>query len=1342
MKPLTPYLPIDRLQALAAGENLPEACQGSALFADISGFTPLTEYLAAQLGQQRAAEELTRLLDQVYTALIDQVHRLHGSVIGFVGDAITCWFDERGESPDSPLRAAACAFAMQQAMRPFASVPVTGNLKAALAIKIGIASGPARRFLVGDPSIQLIDSLAGETLRQMSQAEGLAQKGEILLSADCAALLGDAVTQLEWRTHPENGLKFAVAGELTTSIEPSPWPTISPEALDETKIRPWMLPLLYERLQAGDTAQPELRPAVSLFLRFLGIDYDHDEEAGSKLDACIRRAQNTIHQSDGSLLQLTIGDKGSFLYAAFGAPLAHDDDALRAVRAALELQTQLQKQGLSSQVGLARGPARTGAYGSRERCSYGVIGDDAVLAARLMTAAPPGETRCAYSIYRELHQKLNFESLPPVRVKGKAGLIPVYRPVSSQRAVTGSHFAIIGRQLERAQLEASLEALQVGQPGLLMIEGEAGIGKSRLVEELVRMARERGLSLLAGAGQSIEQQTPYRAWRDVFSAYFDLDNLSESGERQTRIQSLVERLLPNEVSRLPVLNDLLGLSLPENDLTRSLDPQLRQQNATILLEALLHIWAAERPLILILEDVHWLDSLSWDLALQVIHSLSAQRVAFLLVLVNRPLDENSPGQRVLRQLRALEITRAIALSTHAPPEILALVAQRLGVAVDTLPTPLVELVQTRSSGNPFFADELLLNLLDRGLISVSSDAQSRPSCAITGDLAQSASTLPDTLHGLILARIDRLPPERQFIIKAAAVIGRAFAFTPLQYILNRQATILERALKDHLASLKTADFTFVETIEPDLTYIFKHIITQEAAYQTLLFGQRRELHRLVAEWYEARTDVQTFLPLLAYHYRYAEDREKERSYATLAGNQAAAQYANAEALIFFSRALDLTSPDETNARYELLLSRESILHLIGERNAQAEDLNELTRLADEFQIPSKRAEAFYRRARYAEVIADFPQAISAAHSAVELAQKAGAPNLESAAHLMWGHALMRQDLEAARGQMEQALALAQAGDDHRQQAEILGWLGRVLPESDPSLARQQLGEALKLSRELNDRQLQGRILHHLAVFAAAINYDYGQAIDYYRQAVAIFHTIGDLNAEASSSYNLAVNVTHMGQLNEAQVCANLTLRIAQQIDDKEQMAFSLEMLGDLAHSKGEYALAQASLEQALSVVQPLGNDGLQGGILTSLAETLIAQGDFTRAETLLLQAKSLRENLLGSHATVDQVACLAHLELERGNLARAADYVGQFMTIQQANPTLSQANDPARDVLIAYRVLHSIGHPAAAELLNMAYTELNRRANIMVDLKLRESFLQNVPTHREIIETYLRSQGT
>jgi class 3 adenylate cyclase len=175
------YLPMDRRQAIAEGRELPDRAEGSALFADISGFTPLAEALAVQLGSQRGVEELTHQLNRVYEALIVQVHRYGGSVIGFVGDAITCWFDG-----DDGLRATACALAMQRAIAPFAEIEVMSGITAALTIKVGIANGPVRRFRVGDPRIQYIDTLAGDTLRRMSLAEGLARRGagEVVLDGD------------------------------------------------------------------------------------------------------------------------------------------------------------------------------------------------------------------------------------------------------------------------------------------------------------------------------------------------------------------------------------------------------------------------------------------------------------------------------------------------------------------------------------------------------------------------------------------------------------------------------------------------------------------------------------------------------------------------------------------------------------------------------------------------------------------------------------------------------------------------------------------------------------------------------------------------------------------------------------------------------------------------------------------------------------------------------------------------------------------------------------------------------------------------------------------------------
>ena len=323
------YIPTDRRRALARGETLPDRAQGSALFADISGFTPLTEALARELGPQRGAEEISRHLNLVYDALIDELDRYSGSVTGFSGDAITCWFDD-----DSGLRATACALAMQRAMGRFATVTLPSGACIALAMKAAVATGTVRRFLVGDPQVQLLDVLAGAILDHLAAAEHHAQKGEVVLDPAAVASLGGAAQVAAWRDDDDAGQRFGVVGGLTRPVTPSPWPALPSDALSDEQVRPWLLPPIYERLRSGQGEfLAELRPAVALFLRFAGIDYDADPQAHAKLDDFIRRVQHILARYDGTLLQLTIGDKGSYLYAAFGAPLAHEDDAVQIGRA-------------------------------------------------------------------------------------------------------------------------------------------------------------------------------------------------------------------------------------------------------------------------------------------------------------------------------------------------------------------------------------------------------------------------------------------------------------------------------------------------------------------------------------------------------------------------------------------------------------------------------------------------------------------------------------------------------------------------------------------------------------------------------------------------------------------------------------------------------------------------------------------------------------------------------------------------------------------------------------------------------------------------------------------------
>jgi len=459
------YIPMDRRQAMASNTSLPEFVHGAALFADVSGFTMLTEALANELGLQRGAEEVIRQLNRVYTVLIDEVHRYGGSVISFSGDAVTCWFNDldlmgNQHSSTSAERVIACALAMQKGMSQFAAITRPDGKTISLSIKVAVAVGPARRILVGDKAQHQIDVLAGNTLSVLAEAEHRANKGEIIMAVAGVPALEETFIVSEWRDEQQ----FAVITGLMRDVSPDPWQALSNDVISEAQARPWMLPAVFEKVRAGKSDMlSELRQATALFLKFSGLSYDTEVDAGVKLDTFIQWVDRVIAPYDGALVQLIVGDKGSYLYIVFGAPVAHKDDAIQAILAALDLAAPPETLAYITdiQIGIAYGQMRVGAYGSPTQRTYGAIGDKTNLAARLMQAATPslagsmpgqrGTIICNDSIYEIARTKIEFEPLPPIIVKGKTQPMAIYRPIGKLRNEENPD-STPARTLERARL--------------------------------------------------------------------------------------------------------------------------------------------------------------------------------------------------------------------------------------------------------------------------------------------------------------------------------------------------------------------------------------------------------------------------------------------------------------------------------------------------------------------------------------------------------------------------------------------------------------------------------------------------------------------------------------------------------------------------------------------------------------------------------------------------------------------------------------------------------------------------------------------------------------------------
>jgi class 3 adenylate cyclase/tetratricopeptide (TPR) repeat protein len=896
----TLYMPMERRQAIANAYPLPDRINGSVLFADISGFTALTTTLVEELGPERGVELLTNQLNQVYGDLINQVHRYRGSVISFAGDAITCWFDQ-----DNGARATAAGIAMQRVMMRYSAVITAANTAVEFGIKVAVTAGAARRLLVGNPRINTMDVIAGRLLDRVAAAEQQIQQGEIIVGREVVAQLGESIIVDEWRE--ANGESFAVIANDNHEIEPNPWPSLPP--INQEISRDWLLPPIYERLAEGlGEFIAELRPAVTFFLKFSGIDYDQDEDAGHKLNAYIRWVQSVLARYEAYLLQITMGDKGSYLYTLFGAPTAHEDDAARAVAAAIDLQTPPEHLGFiqNVQIGISQGVIYAGAYGSEARHTYAGLGDQVNMAARLMSAAKPGQTLVSGTVAKTA-VRYTFQNLGTMILKGKKEPQSVFAVQAQESArlddsLKGrSLVPMVGRTAEQAYLQARLEQLQAGISSIVIIEGEAGIGKSRLVADLQERATQLQVRFLIGLGDAIAQNTPYHAWRSVFLGLFGI----KEGDKGTAVQEKAYTHLlhlPALQERIPLLNSVLPLNIPDNELTAQMSGDVRAGNTRDILTAILAQLSS--PLLLILEDAHWFDSASWALMEQVRKTVAP----LMLAIITRPMQlTESPSHSQppeYKQLLVDENTHHLHLNSLPAEDAIALVCRRLGV--NSLPEPVAELIIDRAEGHPFFSEEMAYALRDTGHIQIENGR-----CHLVDPATRFRNLdFPDTIQGVITSRVDRLSPGQQLTLKVASVIGRVF---PYQTLHDIHPIVQDKPnLNTYLDTLERLEITPQETPPPKVSYIFKHITFQEVAYNLLLFSQRRQLHSGIAEWLETvnAQDLSPYFPLLAHHWTRAEVPEKAINYLEKAGEQALRNGAYREAIDFIQQALTLADTNQ------------------------------------------------------------------------------------------------------------------------------------------------------------------------------------------------------------------------------------------------------------------------------------------------------------------------------------------------------------------------------------------------------------------------------------------------
>ncbi|TAK14545.1 MAG: adenylate/guanylate cyclase domain-containing protein [Anaerolineae bacterium] len=885
-----------------------ESFQAAVLFADISGFTEVTTVLS-QRGPA-GAETLANLLNNYFGKLIDIILANGGDVVKFAGDALIALWPVEGPSlRPAILRAASCGQQVQTALKDFSAEGVQ------LSLKIAISAGAISQIHIGGVFSRWEFLLDGAPLVEVGLANDVARAGQVILGPSACEAAQDGVHG------PNVDFPNGHSGKLLERISatlPLPQPTQHPQLSEELAVRlkAYIPGAINDRLSVGQSGWlAELRRLTVLFINLPGLNAAASLESGQQI---ARLLQTSLYYYEGSINKLNVDDKGVTLVAALGLPpFAHEDDAARGVRAALRIRRELNALGIESYIGITSGLTFCGSVGNDRRREYTMIGDVVNLSARLMGLAKQQiELKKTHGVpilvdratYEAAKDQAEFEILPEQHVKGKADKVAVFHPLVERTDTVRAASEMIGRDKERTLLADALQTLQRGQSArTIIIRGEAGIGKSRLLEDLFRQSKSLKLTSYYGTLDAIDRNSPFHAWREIFRQVFELNVLPElqgTAQRdvhQAQVLKYLERTHPQYLLMAPLLNILLPIDLPDNDLTSAMSAEVRGNNILEIMTDLLAQRAEEHPLLLVFDDLQWFDSASWALAGRVSRSIEH----LLLVLSSRPIaEEDTPEE--LAALLAAPNTTLLDLESFTQENVAALIRQRLGA--QQIPAQLVNLIWSKAAGHPFYSEELLYALRDTGLVVVES-GQCRMATAEQLD----SLSLPDTLQGIVTSRIDRLPPSEKLALKVASVIGREFLVRALEAIYPIEND--KPNLNHYLTTLRQLSFTTLLAMEPELSYLFKHAVTHEVAYGLMLFGQRRQLHQDLARWLESTyaADLSPYYPLLAYHYERAATADeldtalaaKALDYLELAAEQSVRNYANEEALEFLKQAIRL-----------------------------------------------------------------------------------------------------------------------------------------------------------------------------------------------------------------------------------------------------------------------------------------------------------------------------------------------------------------------------------------------------------------------------------------------------
>jgi class 3 adenylate cyclase/tetratricopeptide (TPR) repeat protein len=817
---------------------------------------------------------------------------------------------------------------------------------------------------------------------------------------------------------------------------------------------------------------------------------------------------------------------GDAVLAFFGAPVAHEDDAERAVRAALDIRDdalnfadQVQRRfgvAFSVRVGIDSGLVVAGEVGSTLGTEYTAMGDTPNIAARLQAAAEPGSVLISEATHRLVGHVVDVHPRGGLDVKGRTQPIETFevkRLKSTRgtgRGLEGVHSPLVGREAEFARLRSLAEAVRQGVGAMVAVVGEAGLGKSRLVTEVRKEISPRDIRWLEGRGLSYGQSLAYYPWRQVLRQSVGAQETDTPETIRERLQLEVCTCCRRPGGDIPFLESILAIESEESLRTlATIEGQELIQQLGEAVEGYLCSLAQLKPTVVVFDDLHWADQASLDLLVRMAEVVKVYPLLFVLVL--RPEKAAASWSALQRAREALESSFVeIPLEPLAPAQTRELLGNLLHI--EDLPESIRATILQKAEGNPFFLEEVLRSLIDTGHIVREADRWHA-----TRDIVR--VTIPDTLSGVLSARIDRLPEVTKRVAQTAAVLGRIFEHEVLMDICHHGPPAEQVPdIDPHLRTLTYEELVRERAHEPALEYIFKHALTQEAAYDLLLVRRRKELHRRAGEALErVRGDhVEDFAPLLARHFFIGEEWQRAARHARRAGRRAAKLFALDEAMQYFQMALDALDKlpaENAEERVDVMLewTDAAVQRRVHERVEGREDmldrLDRVLEMARELDDQRRIARVLVTKGNVLTLTGRPGSAFPLLIEASDLATTLDDESLFLLPFFAMSESLVGQDPRRAVEVFEEVIRLAQKHRDRGIEAHALAIKASAHARlGEFELAREFIERALELAPGSNSAVREADVL----ITAGMVYYDLGEVekgIEYAARGGALAHSV-------------------------------------------------------------------------------------------------------------------------------------------------------------------------------------------------------------------------------------------